>query len=552
MTYLFPYILTLEAPAIFTQVGGDPNSSFSLDYIPGSALRGAVAGRLGDPLGDQTALDEFHDLVLSGTVCYLNAYPIDSGKRRAIPTPASLKRKKHGRFDGQRNEPVDLIDLSYSPTANDWPDDQLTSIGTRFVHATSGNYHSARVKTFARVHHQRNRSKGHATKESGAIFTYEALESGQEFKGFIAINAAEGDAHRILSRIQSLLGTTLNLGRSRHAGYGGNIKLTIETLPVNREFEDAPALRTDVEAGCLFRVLLLSEYIGRNPGTGQIDPTSFAGYLEEALQNRAVVANQVAGYSMAGGYNRKARLRLPQTATMAAGSILILKANKRIPFDDLKNVEAPGLGERQTEGFGRFVFLSKPVEVATLLEPVERNKASAPQPPKDKLAVELLKLMQRRLMDNQIDLVIDGYVRKTVLKESRISTSLAGRLRVPLRQNPDQALEILRTWLHPEKEAHGLRKFAMDQIDRCKLVKGQTLREWLVNITESDGSKELFTDLANESYLLSKKDALAVLGEQSSSLKVRLIDAVLAELSRQARMRSKEGESRGNHETPSR
>lgn len=39
----FPYTLTLKSPAVITALGGDPNSSSTLAYIPGAAVRGAVA-----------------------------------------------------------------------------------------------------------------------------------------------------------------------------------------------------------------------------------------------------------------------------------------------------------------------------------------------------------------------------------------------------------------------------------------------------------------------------------------------------------------------------
>jgi hypothetical protein len=45
-SYYLPFTLTLRSPAALTALGGDPNSR-TLPYIPGSALRGALARTLG-------------------------------------------------------------------------------------------------------------------------------------------------------------------------------------------------------------------------------------------------------------------------------------------------------------------------------------------------------------------------------------------------------------------------------------------------------------------------------------------------------------------------
>jgi len=61
-----PYTLTLNAPAIMTSLGGDPNSARTLPFIPGSAIRGAVARALGDPGDDAEKQESFQKLVLGG------------------------------------------------------------------------------------------------------------------------------------------------------------------------------------------------------------------------------------------------------------------------------------------------------------------------------------------------------------------------------------------------------------------------------------------------------------------------------------------------------
>jgi hypothetical protein len=112
----YPYTLTLDTPVVLTLPGGDPNSAGSMSFIPGSAVRGAAARAL-------TAADakEFHRLILSGDVSYLNAYVL-VGTRRCLPTPVSFRREKY--------PPFQYHDLA-GYEENNWPRKQLVRVPLR-------------------------------------------------------------------------------------------------------------------------------------------------------------------------------------------------------------------------------------------------------------------------------------------------------------------------------------------------------------------------------------------------------------------------------------
>ena len=59
------------------------------------------------------------------------------------------------------------------------------------------------------------------------------------------------------------------------------------------------------------------------------------------------------GFTEAGGYNRTWGLSLPQRPALAAGSVVLLRAQQELPLDLLLAVEHEGLGERRIDGFGR-------------------------------------------------------------------------------------------------------------------------------------------------------------------------------------------------------
>ena len=89
--YLF-YRLTLQSPLIVTSRQGDPNSAATQLFIPGSSIRGVVAGRLLNA-GTGPESEEFRRLVLSGEVRYLNAYLEIEGER-SLPVPLSWRVRK--------------------------------------------------------------------------------------------------------------------------------------------------------------------------------------------------------------------------------------------------------------------------------------------------------------------------------------------------------------------------------------------------------------------------------------------------------------------------
>lgn len=115
-----PYTLTLKSPAIIAALGSDPNSTSCLSFIPGSAVRGAVAKALGDPGEDARKKQEFHDLILGGKARYLNAYPEMAG-RRALRVPVSLQCGKEGSENDTSIKAVDLAAYDGRPSAEDDP-----------------------------------------------------------------------------------------------------------------------------------------------------------------------------------------------------------------------------------------------------------------------------------------------------------------------------------------------------------------------------------------------------------------------------------------------
>jgi CRISPR-associated protein Csx10 len=542
-----PYTLTLRAPAVLTTLGGDPNSSRTLAFIPGSAVRGAAARGLGDPGTDPERLSRFRTLVLDGSTRFLNAYPRVGG-RRALPTPVSLRVEKTA-LQGAEQEvhAWDLAAFTGAPEDEDggWPGVLLSPLSEPFV--TVGAAQPLRVTPVrgSRIHQQRDRARGRAWKHPeteephGTIFVFEFLDAGQEFDGFVQIfGEDEADCNDLAASVKEALRAPILLGRSRRGGYGGDALISWGEAR-DREVTGQGVVAADLPAGVQFRASLTSAYIGRNPRTGQLEPSHLVEEIEERLGSRARVLRRRWSFELCGGFNRKWRLEVPQALACAAGSVLVLETTAPIPLADLLEVEHSGIGERRVEGFGRLAFLEAPRTTVTLSVPSRTSAA-----PPDQTPPELVEFAEARILDAAVGRAIQEEAARLARSATNLPTpSLLGRLRNAMRAEPKGALGTIRTWLaHGNESTERLKRPAMDQLDRSRLDGGQRLSDWLREMAGGDRGNKLTTLLRLDSlvqrfHIISEETARAYLASRDAPIRARLIDRVLAALAREQRRR---------------
>jgi len=547
--YYLPFTLTLRSPAILTALGGDPNSARTLPYIPGSALRGALARALGDPGSAVTRRSQFSTLVLDGTVRFLNAYPRVAG-RRALPAPASWRTDKAVPPDpaGELGV-VDLAAFSGEPTDDgfDWPTEQLSEVADPFATLGAAQLLRVRPTLGSRAHHQRDRSRGRAWTEErdgrevphGALFTFEFIEPGQEFEGLVQLRGGdEGTSTTLAETVKKAFGNQILFGRSRRGGYGGHATIQWGELR-DREVTGQGIVDRDLDRGADFIALLASPYVGRDPVTGQLDPSRLVSELEEALGGRAEVIARRWAFERVGGFNRKWRLETPQALACAAGSVLVLRARDRIPVADLRAVEDEGLGERRVEGLGRVIFLDRPQKLRVL-----RASPGTETPAPMGEAPELVRFAEERILDAAVARTIEEEAARFARDAKSLPTpALLGRLRNALRASPEAALQTLVTWLDPEApEDERLRRPAMDQLDRCRLSDGKRLADWLLTMARGEDDAMLgnllrLDMLAQRHHVVSEESARTHLRRRGPWIRARLVDATLSVLARRQRQR---------------
>ncbi len=544
--YLFRYAISLESPAIITGRGHRVYSASTLKYIPGSAIRGIVAGRLGDPdRKSEFERQRFNRLILSGQTRYRNAYPAIGGsgfleRERSIPIPLSFKKRKHEHPDS-RPEVFDLLAADVEDILVD-PDFEFAAIGTSEILPVA-------VKLGIRFHHSLGSGQGRPLKGEGAIFAYEYILGGQDFVGHVAIDADSIDEAREVAReISQILDTNLLLGRSKRAGYGGDARFMLKTEPEPRAVPDG--IRGSVEHSGMFRVLLLSDFIGRDHDTGLVDPSSFQRYLEGRLGARLRESGCYVNTGYAGGYNRKSRSALPVTRTLSKGSVFLFEAQDGIALDKFLETENSGVGMRLSEGYGEIAFLSPPVTPEYEVVQVPDHAIATELPDKDDESERILDIMQQRILEDELDREIHRWIRELIYGKIYVSPSLLGRLRLALRNEPDIALNTFRLWLADTgdkssnvKHGGALKTRALRQLQNCRLTEG-SLSEWLLQVVNDSAyvlGRLNHKQLANDYYLISSNRAEQILRGMTDRIKCRVIDSALAEISRQVRLGERGG-----------
>jgi len=500
-------------------------------------VRGAAALALGDPGTDRVRQKEFRDLILGSTVRYLNAYPSFDG-RRSIPVPLSLQRNENEATDDGGS--VEVVDLAAFDGTTGEANQSLKPLGYGFLTLGAARPALLQPKISARFHHQRDREKGRAWKDQdevthGAVFTLESLDAGQAFQGLIQVRAeTEDQLDQIESRVKSLLKGPILVGRSRRGGYGGKGVIKWEDSR-DREVqgvgrEGLRPVTSDIKEGDWFRLLLASACIARDGNTGQIDPKGLPELIQSCLGGRAKVMRARWSFEPVGGFNRKWKLELPQVLGVSAGSVFLLEVRQDIPLRDLLAIEHEGLGERREEGYGRVVFLDKPVTPIRLHVSIEKPGTSL----NGSRVPELVSEIEARIIWAQA-------VKKVEERAARIaesfgdklpSNSLIGRLRTPLRGAPEEAIKTLKRLLSAPSDAERLKRPAMEQLEQCRGRNGQNLAEWILEATQQDRVlSEIKLDvLAQRFHIVRKESARQALNERSHELSVQLIDAVLATL----------------------
>ena len=238
--------IRLKAPVLIGQVAaGEENSAQSMDYIPGSVLRGMLVNRYvkkhGEIHFDKTDLG--YRLFFSGAVQFLHAYPRSKEGKRSLPIPRSWFIEKN---DPDPDTAV-IYDRAF-PVAPASP----KSPGFSFC-LLNGDQSVTQVKVEQYIGLHNTSSKRFVKQQvDSTVYRYDALAADQSFAGMILTADDE-----LRNELKDLLSArNFRVGRSQRAGYGA-VQVTLDTNPQEQaEYEPA-------KAPSLLSLTLLSDVVLR-------------------------------------------------------------------------------------------------------------------------------------------------------------------------------------------------------------------------------------------------------------------------------------------------
>jgi CRISPR-associated protein Csx10 len=445
-----PFRLKLRAPCILSAPASDPNTTKSLDYIPGATLRGAIAAAL---VRHGATDADLIKILVSGDVRFLNATP-NVGVRRSIPPSILWRRDKDAaKSDSAANPGFDMQRL-FGGTGHQ-TDYQRQPLSSRFYEQSGSQYVSATTRTGMRVHQQRHRETGHASAGNSTVFVYEAIEPGQTFTGCVAVHNCDDHIIDLLTRAVS---EPMWLGRSRRIGYGGD-PVVVEPSEWDARTETGRKPLLKIASGEKFEILLTSDAVVRNPNTGEFDPFALQRIIEKRFATSATVKATCVKTSTTSGYNRLWRSELPTITVVASGSTVWLQAERTITAEEVRQLQARPIGERTAEGMGCFMIANYP-ETLSIDEPKEADAVLTSE-----ISPEL-EAAQRHLYLRLAKTQAVDLARAHAENSSRIpTTSCIGRVRTAL--TSDRWQEVFVVWFGSTDRK--LKEAAANQLRNCRV-----------------------------------------------------------------------------------
>ncbi|MCX6019196.1 MAG: hypothetical protein NTZ50_11995 [Chloroflexi bacterium] len=451
--------LVLEEPVLCTQLDGEPNSARTFGFVPGAVLRGAFLARYAaaKSLADSGALyadAQAQQLFFAADVRYLNAYPLRDNAR-ALPASQSWFRDKHEYRERRSEAPIYDLFVKEKNEANK----RVAGEDDDFAVRSGDSIRLHKVQRQVAIHTMRDREAGRATERFGAVFRYEALAPFQTLRAHVLVGAAGGEV------LQRLLtdDATLFLGKARTAGYGRVNAQLVSDVAVE-EWREAGGAGEDV--GELRRMTLLADAFLRDAngayGAGEDAlKTALADVTGIAASEFKVEPRHVAVRTV-GGFNRTWGLPLPQTQAARMGSEYEVKCDA-LTAEQIRRLEALGIGERCADGFGRVAFAAVG-EVAVLTMPAKQavpdDKARVKVPVTSTAGQAIAKEMVERMLRSVLDRKLADKALEISASVKRPSVSQLKRLQAVVRD------ELSRLQLPKQEAADAQRlKRYMESID---------------------------------------------------------------------------------------
>ncbi|MDO5667630.1 MAG: hypothetical protein Q4G44_07385 [Alcaligenaceae bacterium] len=311
------YRLTTQEPLVLSQSTATTNNHLGLDYIPGSAILGAIASRIYNQLSAEQSFALFH----SGLCRFGPAYPLVVNEI-TLPVPACWHGLKHEEGVISNHAALGFVRES---------EKQYKQYREGYIS------HDLQRPTVKQGLTTRTALSDNLTIKDGQLYTYTTLEAGQEFGGWI-----EADSHELLNLIKPFLNSELTIGRSRTSEFG-SVKLECsleQTVALNVKNLDKMLV-----LWCLSDVQCFNA-LGSPTFTPEISE------IHAQLKGRLNTAKSFIRTRKVRRFNRARGGLDSEQQLIAAGSVLVYDLEEASSDEVLTELANRGIGANRQQGLG--------------------------------------------------------------------------------------------------------------------------------------------------------------------------------------------------------
>lgn len=357
--------LELGEKAIFSKNLSPGNIYYCFDYIPGSVLWGMFATRF-----PKENMEKFCQTFFSNKIVFTNLYPLTKDNIDTLPLPLSTFACKHK--PGFDEHIVDeqkhgfwgyLLDDRGIEKRCPCCDSKKKSFTDGFYYKRAGKYYSYNVGKTVNMHNLID-DESQSTQEN-ALYSYEALNKGQNFKGYMLLYGEWSEFDEIHKLIESINHQPIWIGKGRNNGYGlsiihfigdENYKLENKRLYANGEINLSQE-NNKFTLTVISDTFLLDKYANY---LTYIDKTVLFNILgSDFSPENFKLLRSFSRVREVDGFNMKHNLPKNKMIAIRKGSAFYFeykgseyeKLTKR-----LVEIEKNGIGVRRSEGYGQIVI----------------------------------------------------------------------------------------------------------------------------------------------------------------------------------------------------
>lgn len=340
------------------------DSEETMEYITGSSVRGAFIYKYIQEYGIKNINQGIHkEKLLKGGIKFLNAYPEYDGIR-SLPFPKAyfaLKEEIRGIEETKEHLNIELgldRDLSSKYQRVRSPE---------FIAINRYEYIRVKVDKNSNLHINKKVKRKSKIDEKNKLFRYESIKRGQVFKGIIKVEDSS-----YIGEVKELFeGSYIYVGGSKGSGYG---RCKITNIKMEEENPEYEIFKDKAHFNGHMYLIALSDIMYRDK-LGRYKTCIDGEYIGKELgfKKKVKYKDSIIEIKNITSYNNKWNCHTPQIVGIKAGSVFKYKIDEEIDKDKLLKFIDTGIGDRKTDGFGRFVLVGSIEDMVELRFPVKEH-----------------------------------------------------------------------------------------------------------------------------------------------------------------------------------